>query len=660
VRDAVLARAARLPIAARTLLEAVAVVPGHVELYLLEALAGELVERLDLCLAAGMLVAGPAHVAFRNELARLAIEEKIAPGRRLSLHRAALETLASAAGEDLDFARLAHHAEAAADREAVLRWAPGAAERAALSGAHREAASQYARALRFADGLPPAGRAELLARRVDECWLTDQFDAAIEAQEEALRCLRRLGDRRGEGDALRKLARLLFFVGRVREGEAFAIEAVELLERLPPGHELAMSYATVSQRRMAVDDLEQATAWGTRALALAQGLDDIEVIVYALANIGAAELQTGSDDGRIKLEQALSLAQEHGLEDYAGRTFLNLVVCALRPRELDLAEAYLEPGLECCRERGLDTWRLYLLGCRARLKLHRGHWDEVADSAALVLRDPRSATFARGLALTTLGLVRTRRGDPEHSTPLAEEQAVAWSTEELHRIGSIAAASAEAAWLAGDTRPSSGRLMSLALERRAQWLVGELAYWRRLAGLGDELVDGAAPPPFALSIAGEWRRAATVWREIGCPYEAALALADADDEAALRRAHEELVALGARPAAAIVARRLRERGARGVPRGPRPRTRENPAGLTRRGSRSWCSSQKACATRRSPSAWWCRRRRLTTTSQRCCASWTCVLAARPARRRCAWDWCRAENSRRQCPARASDPAPEVG
>jgi DNA-binding NarL/FixJ family response regulator len=32
----------------------------------------------------------------------------------------------------------------------------------------------------------------------------------------------------------------------------------------------------------------------------------------------------------------------------------------------------------------------------------------------------------------------------------------------------------------------------------------------------------------------------------------------------------------------MVARRLRERGARGLPRGPRRRTRENPAGLTSR------------------------------------------------------------------------------
>src|SRR4029450_9560395 len=40
--------------------------------------------------------------------------------------------------------------------------------------------------------------------------------------------------------------------------------------------------------------------------------------------------------------------------------------------------------------------------------------------------------------------------------------------------------------------------------------------------------------------------------------------------------------LGARPAARMVTRRLRERGVRGLPRGPRPATRQNPANLTPR------------------------------------------------------------------------------
>lgn len=68
----------------------------------------------------------------------------------------------------------------------------------------------------------------------------------------------------------------------------------------------------------------------------------------------------------------------------------------------------------------------------------------------------------------------------------------------------------------------------------------------------------------------------------GCPYDAALALTDSDDPEARRQALDELQALGARPAAAIAARRLRELGERGLPRGPRPQTRANPAGLTAR------------------------------------------------------------------------------
>jgi predicted ATPase len=46
VRDAVLARAARLGAEARSLLDAMAIAPAHVELWLLEALAGDAVDRL--------------------------------------------------------------------------------------------------------------------------------------------------------------------------------------------------------------------------------------------------------------------------------------------------------------------------------------------------------------------------------------------------------------------------------------------------------------------------------------------------------------------------------------------------------------------------------------------------------------------------------------
>jgi DNA-binding NarL/FixJ family response regulator len=50
----------------------------------------------------------------------------------------------------------------------------------------------------------------------------------------------------------------------------------------------------------------------------------------------------------------------------------------------------------------------------------------------------------------------------------------------------------------------------------------------------------------------------------------------------MRRGLDELLQLGARPAAAIVAQRLRQRGARHLARGPRTATRVNPAHLTAR------------------------------------------------------------------------------
>jgi DNA-binding CsgD family transcriptional regulator len=76
--------------------------------------------------------------------------------------------------------------------------------------------------------------------------------------------------------------------------------------------------------------------------------------------------------------------------------------------------------------------------------------------------------------------------------------------------------------------------------------------------------------------------AASLWSDLGCPYDSALALAGAGEEAALRRAHAELQRLGATAAASVVARRMRTLGVRGIPRGPYRAARENPAGLTAR------------------------------------------------------------------------------
>jgi len=578
VRDAIFARAARLSPPANRLLEAVAVVPAQAELWLLEALAGEWIGGLDECLTSGMLTPEPAGVAFRNELARLAVEESIALNRRVDLHRQALVALADPPGGAPDLARLSHHAEAAGDVDAVLRFAPAAAARAASLGAHREAAAQYARALRFGDRLPAGERAELLEHRSRACYITDQYDEGIAAIEQALECRRTLGDRLKEGDALRRLSEFLWCPGRTAEAERSARDAVGLLERVSPGRELAGAYANLAAICAAAARSEEAIAWAGRALDLAERLDDTEIAVHALTTIAACE---GDYE---KLEQSLERARRAGLAVQVGRTFIMAGAGEVESRRHSLANMYLEPGIAYCSERGLELFRLYLLAFRARSELNQGRWSEAADSAASVLRVPRTSTTPRIVSLVVLALVRARRGDPEVWPLLDEAWTLAEPTGELPRLGPIAAARAEAAWLEDNrdaVAAATKAALPLAQQRRAGWLIGELAYWRWRAGIREDVPLGAAEP-YALSIRGDWRRAAELWRKIGCPYEAALALADADDDAALRRALEELHRLGAQAAAAIVARRLRERGARGLPRGPRPATQKNPANLTAR------------------------------------------------------------------------------
>jgi DNA-binding CsgD family transcriptional regulator/tetratricopeptide (TPR) repeat protein len=583
IRDAVLARAARLNPAARALLEAVAVAPPQAELWLLEALATDVLDHLEECLRSGMLTSEPGGVAFRHELARLAVEESLPPNRSIALHRKALAALATPPAGAPDLVRLAHHAEAANDAEAVLRFAPAAAALAASLGAHREAAEQYARALRFADGLSPKQRAELLDRRAHECLLTDQNVEAIEALEQALDYHRKLGDRRMEGDSLRALSQNLWCPGRTTEADKAAREAVAVLETLPPGRELAMAYSNLSTICKDAENAEEALGWGVRATELAEQLEDVEIVVHALNTIGTVEFLGGSPAGREKLERSVKLAEKARLEEHVGRGFVHLAWGAVRQRLHGIANGYLHAGLDYCSDRGLELYRLYLLGYRTRSELDQGRWTEAAESAGLVLRVPRHSTIPRILALVTLGLVRARRGDPGQWELLDEALALAEPAGELQRVGPVAAARAEAAWLEGRQEAvadATASALELALRRRAPRVIGELAYWRWRAGIEEEVPPEAAEP-YALQLAGDWERAAEVWTEIGCPYEAALALADGD-EAALRRGLAELQRLGAVPASSLVAQRLRERGVRGVPRGPRPSTQSNPANLTER------------------------------------------------------------------------------
>ena len=526
-----------------------------------------------------MLVAEGDGVVFRHELARLSLESSVGPAKKALLHRRALAAISGRPGDDLEFARLAHHAEEAGDTDAVVRFAPPAAERASSMGAHREAAAQFARLLRFGAGLPLDQRADVLERRSDECYLADQSDEAIAALQRALECRSALGDTLGEGRTLTRLGWILWCPGRAAESERAAREAVAVLERLPASRELARAYAKLGWNSIFRNELGAGAEWGERALRLAEDIGDTETALEA-RTIVAYGLP---DHGLEEIEQILKRGRQVGAAEQTGIAYVRLVQGALDVRRYDVAADSLAKGLEYCSDHGIELHRHYLLSYRARLQLDQGRWAQAAETADAVLRIPRTSIMPRIIALTVLGLVRARRGDPGHRPLLDEAWDLAEPTGEVYRFGGLAAARAEAAWLECDpdgVASATERALRLAL-KCSPALADDLGVWRRRAGLGTAkpVVAGS---PYGLQLAGCWDAARALWAEAGCPYEAALCLADADDEARLRLALEELLGLAARPAAAIVARRLREMGVSSLPRGPRATTRQNRYGLTAR------------------------------------------------------------------------------
>jgi len=582
VRDAVLSRAVRLSPASRAVLEVVSVVPARTQMWLLNDTIRPDAALLEECVSSGILRYEADAIAFRHELARRAIEDSLSVHRRQSLHTLVLKALVNR-GSDAPLARIVHHAAQAGDSAAVLKYAPVAARQAAALSAHRESASHYQIALQYAGELAQEERAKLFEHRSYECFLTDQGEMALQARREALEIWKQLGNHCREGDNLRWMSRIHWSLGRRMEAEIFGNEAVKVLEKLTPGPELAMAYSNRAQLHMLADEREKAVLWGSRAIELARSLGAPEILVHALNNVGTAEYHGGNDEGRVKLEESLHLALANNFQEHAARAFTNLAATALRSRNYKLAMRYLDSCISYTTEHDLLWAKLYMRAWRARAHFEQGEWDKAADDADSVLSAYRVSPITKISALAVLGHLRVRRGDPHAERVLSEARELAMQTRELQRVVPVASARVESAWLTGDLEQvmSEARfVLEMAKGNDDPWLHGEFAFWLWRAGGAIETSEKLAAP-YALHMSGNWRAAAEAWKEIGCPYEEAIALADGN-ETAQRSALAIFERLGAGPVAERLRQALRATGVRGIPRGPRPSTKHNPAGLTTR------------------------------------------------------------------------------
>ena len=578
--EAVLARIARLSPEARQLLDAAAVVGARVDLGVLRAVAGTEFEAIDECLATGTLVSDAEGLHFRHEIARMAVEAALPTHRRVDLHARVLDALRAGIEDD---ARLAHHAEGAGDRSAVLQYAPLAAQRASELAAHREAAAQYERALRFADGLESAAHARLYDGLGFESALIDRWEQAAEAQERALELWRELGDDVRIGDTLRSLSRTMFRLCRGEESDTAALSAVEILEKLPPTPELAYAYANLAARKIGIEPAEAITL-ARQAQTLAKKFGASTILSDALNTEGCAMFNSG-ENGMDQLERALEVAIAAQLEEPAGRAYANLQAVLSSEYRFADAERYYVEGLAYAEEHDIGVTGTCLVGGQVWCLEKRGRWDD-AEALSLPILDRADVSPVNRMSFVmALSQIYARRGQREMAASLLEEATEsADGSGDPELVADVGTMRTEAAWLVGDdeaARQAAQLSVKPALQQPNKSIRGALAAWLRRLGITDvELTDLAEP--YLRQLSGDWTGAAEMWRALDCPYDEALALLDSGDEVAMREALRIFDQLGAVSAVAVTQASMRRLGFKAIPRGPRRTTRSDAFGLTAR------------------------------------------------------------------------------
>jgi DNA-binding CsgD family transcriptional regulator/tetratricopeptide (TPR) repeat protein len=582
VRDVVLARTARLSARGRRALDVASQLGLRFDADVLIEACGADADGIDDCVEQGMLMTFGAELGFRHELSRSVVAAEIPPTRRATVNRAILRVLEHRRG--VDVARLADHAAAANEGDCAFRYGQEAGRAAADVGAHREAVHHYRTALRFASSHSAAERAELLDALAAECMVTDQMDEALTAAEEALRLRNEVGDPIKVGAAHVALEYICWYLGQGEAAVQHAAQAVATLEPHGPTVELGRALAGAGTFDVDRGDPHRAIGTLRRAIEIAHLVGDPYADSNALNSIGWAEGYYGDvDTGVTYLEQALDVALAHDLGHLGGRAYANLASVLVDNDRFDRADAVIADGLRYAEDRNLTMRYVCVTAVLADSELKRGRWDDAIASAWCIRQ--RAGTVAVGHipALTTIGTIQMRRGEPDAHATLLEAMQLAERTGELTLIAPVALALAEEAWLRGDL-PGARDLIRGVLDRSDQPVTaqhrGHLISWAVRLGEEHDAPTGM-PPHVALQINGRWQEAADAWQALGRPYERALALIEVSTPPALTEAFDILDRLGAGPAAALVAERLRSLGER-VPRGVRPSTRANPAGLTAR------------------------------------------------------------------------------
>ncbi|MPZ54602.1 MAG: AAA family ATPase, partial [Acidimicrobiia bacterium] len=588
VFDAVVTRVGRFGDGERDLVETVATDPtSGLERRLLKHLGHDDVV-IDSVMATGFLVSGNDRIAFRHELARLAVYQTLDDGVRRHTHRMIFSALEESAGAEPS--RLAHHAERAGDSAAILTWSTRAGMEARRRGAHRQAVEHFRLAVAHSSTMATDDRIALLNDYAAELSTVDRGEEALRISRQVVELARADGDEGKITMAKSQLASALWQTGDGVATWRTMDDVMANIESVPTEREKARIYHRAGRLAMLARRGDEAVLWSSRAVSLIEDSTDSDsqgILADALNALGSVRLVNLEDmAGRVDLERSRSIAEQNGWDARSCNALVNLGSGLGEIRRYDLAEGYLASGIDYGRDHDLDAHRRYSEAWLSRVRFEQGRWDEAIALATEIPAEGVSP-ISSITALCALGRTAVRRGEPGGGELLEKAWELATATDDLQRLWPVAAGKAEMEWLrTGQVSRMGGDVESLlerALGLGVAWAAGELALWASIAGI-DGIDLSIAPDPYRLQIEEDYIGSAQAWRDLGCPYEEAWALIETGDETRLRRALDSLIPLRAEPLADRARKILRDLGATGIPGRRQGATSENPYGLTRRQS----------------------------------------------------------------------------
>ena len=504
------------------------------------------------------------------------------------------EVVAHHFGQALAYARAAREPQARIDQlvEPTRRFLVLAGDRTINLDLDR-ARAYYRQAVELGQPRDPE-HPHLLVRTGRVAFQSGDYPEAVAVYEEAIADLRERGDLQGLGATLARLATVFWNQGDTRRADAVLTEAIELLEREPPGPELVSAYVRMAGDRVVSGHSRDALEWADRGLALADELGGLPRIrpraldARGMARCDLGDFAGGMDD----LRSGLALGLELGSGYDTAVLYNNLAEPVWLVEGPDAALALCESGIDFAERRGLSEAAMWLRSSTVGPLLDQGRWEE-----AMTLADEAIAwDLAHGGDYLAIGcrryvtLVLAWQGDLIAARDLATR--VLPRAREIDDLQQLVPALVNAALVEHAT---GDKAAALALVAEAAQLTADRAGGRRFLGqyladmvrvaagpapaLAQDLIDATEPTATRYRLAaataravlaestgdpsataGLYAEAAEGWRAYGQVLEHALALLgqgrclaalghpDAGD--LLQAAHQRLKDLGARPSAA--------------------------------------------------------------------------------------------------------------